>query len=70
MAEGAGAMRSSRDKYGFKSLEVGGKQMVFGVRRKHAQMNCAKYVVRHAHMIHRDFVWRDILGGIEVERVR
>ena len=63
-------MKYSRDKYGFKSLQVGETRMVFGVRRKHAQMTCAKCVVRHAYMIHRDFVWRDILGGIEVERVR
>jgi len=70
VAEGAGAVRSSRDKYGFKSLQVGETQMVFGVRRKHAQMTCAKYVVRHPYLIHRDFVWRDMIGGIVVERVR
>ena len=69
MAEKA-EVKYSRDKYGFKSLQVGETRMVFGVCRKHAQMTCAKYVARHAYMIHRDFVWRDMIGGIVVERVR
>ena len=61
---------TSRDKYGFKSMRVGQSRFVPGVKKKHAQMMAATYVRRYPHMVHRNFVWCDVPGGVEVKRVR
>jgi len=59
-----------RDKYGFKFLPVGGIKYVTGASKKHAQMMAATYVRRYPWMIHRDFVWTAVEGGVKIERVR
>ena len=63
-------MMNKRDKYGFKFLKVGEVKYVTGVKRKHAQMMAATYVRRYPLMVHKDFLWTDVNGGIKVERVR
>ena len=61
---------NTRDKYGFKSLQVGEFRFVTGVCKKHAQMMAATYCRRYPEMVHRDFVWTNVNGGVKIERVR
>jgi hypothetical protein len=58
------------DKYGFKTLKVGEFKYVTGVKPKHAQMMAAAYVKRYPLMVHRDFIWLPVEGGVKIERVR
>ena len=62
--------KTSRDKYGFKSTEIGEERMLFGVTAKHAQMTYYRYCERYPEMIHKDFVWKNIIGGVVVRRTR
>lgn len=59
-----------RDKYGFKTLLVGEEKMLFGVKPMHAQMTYYRYCERYPDMVHRDFEWEAIKGGVVVRRTR
>lgn len=61
---------SPRDKYGFKSLAVGESKTVQGATKKQAQSAASMYANRHECMVHRDFVWSAVAGGVEVKRIR
>ena len=63
-------MWNPRDKYGFKSLATGESKIVPGATPEHAQMMCATYVRRYPYMVHKDFVWSAVPGGVKVKRTR
>ena len=61
---------SSRDKYGFKHLELGESKTVLGVTMKKAQVMESTYSRRYEWMCHREFVRTAVSGGVKIERVR
>ena len=63
-------MRSSRDTYGIKTLRIGNTKAVAGRSYRNFREAMSQMFRRHEWVRHKAFLWREIEGGIEIERVR
>ena len=62
-------MRSSRDRYGIKTLRAGQRRFVPGKTRDQFRRVLGSYCKRHKDVRRKVFEWLSVSDGVEVRRV-